>query len=1781
MRRKSSLWLLILIMVTGSFSALGGQQRVAQAAPVNLALGKTVTMSKPASWGQVAAHMTDGDDNTLSQVESNDPWSLTIDLGALYVVDRVVMKPHPSAYPTVFIVQTSKDETAWHTAAQENAGVEAGKTYDFAPVKARYVHIEVSAISNPNQAIKEVEVYGVAVDTFAPEEVTQLATVPGNEMLSLQWMDPPDADFKEVRIYDQDESLIETIAKGERNANITGLTNGVEYALTVKSVDQSGNESAGIVTREVPKSIALDLQSIRINGTALPGYDPVVLDYDFEVAEDAAMIPRIQASSASANDSITIVQADSVPGMGKIRITGGGGTKTYNVRFYYGESVPAADARLSEITVAGVPLAVFQPEKGRYLIKAPSQSQPFPVVGATAAAAGAVVTVTQAAQLPGTASIHVTAADETTTATYTVQFAAEAAKQTLLFEIDEGIGENELVSLYKNDFNQLDAALGNIYGSLNELSDQYDVAVLLYPTHHYKREGWGSGNAQPLDRIDAALKHTLQYFEDRGGLIKVYLEIYSSGIATNQNGALASLPPPPLYASLNGPGRIGLSMDVDTLKGLKDAYPQAMAGIRLHEAYGSDLVWRVNKGQGGFQFDEELVRAFIDASAEKGLKVDWSDSSWLVKFPADSSSKRYVYDPQNKPYFETAPYSSLQDYAEQKLGDHMIFNWANNNYHPTAMLGYWDAKIGEDFYDYLQWKQPFTEFPFKNRTAAKWGMSVQNWFWHEMNNSLNQKYYLFGENNMPVELMGAYALKGLAEGAAIIQFEPPWYFFNMNIPYAAPYRGNYEQAADYSERLAMKRLKQMLLDPGSAGNPPTDLKAWFDEDQEKFIANKVDNAPLNYWQSTLAAGWSDQQRTYLDKYTGMSSWQENNANRYHPYLFSGNVLDSLRIDLHGDGIDELLLLKQNGGTKSMEFYSVNSGLLGTGSSIALDNADGQFVGIATANLIAEVNKQGDPDEIIVFRSRAGDSALNARIYSVKWSDSLLQFQLEAVPYGQSAALLDGQLAPGMLEASSFVKAVGIRTESYKLTDQTRNTDRLVVVTSKNSKLFLNIKSDRSVVSTELSGLSNAAKLRIAPIDADTDRRDELIVVNQEGDAPVIQTYKLDESLLSIRMAASMNTTPYYNQHVASKAIDGDLGTYAQSSSNVPWDLTVDLGTIVPVDQVRYVPAQGNHASHYTIDVSVNNSDWTTVATVTDGDGSPATIDFPSVNARYVKLNVDTVVGGGADYGHAILEFSFPGLKPFVQKESIVADRGSNKTIDYVVGLRKALLVNADPLSAGNFTYVNAAGQAVSALQPGVALTAQVQLTNRKPQAQAVTVSAILYNAAGVEQNNSQQSAIVDGNAVKTVQTKLKLPQNVEGFYLKLKVLDSQETTLSSATLRATATSGGGNTGEGNPGGGTGGGGVISANPQNNGFEKSQETQNGRTIQIYTVKPSNGQQGKELLIDATGSNGIVKVRVPAATIITGEGDKTDLVVKEQGHTYRLPLAELDLSAATTAFGTEANAYELEVSVEQNLIGLTVSITAHVGGKSVNIPFKKKSAVMLLELNEKMTGVPVLLLPDGAYGYVRSTNVDGKTALMIRGSGTYGFVESGRKINDIAGSWAKKEIAFLASSRIIDVGDEGKLSPQSPLGRAELMVLLLKSFSPETVSASDGQGSFSDLDESDGRARYVYSALMLGWTQGVSAGVINPDGKVTREQMAVLISRVLKDYGFEASASSPNKTWSDSSNISGWADGDVQLAAQSGLMNGRANGKFSPGDAVTRAEAAVIIYRMLNFVQQLNQ
>jgi hypothetical protein len=87
------------------------------------------------------------------------------------------------------------------------------------------------------------------------------------------------------------------------------------------------------------------------------------------------------------------------------------------------------------------------------------------------------------------------------------------------------------------------------------------------------------------------------------------------------------------------------------------------------------------------------------------------------------------------------------------------------------------------------------------------------------------------------------------------------------------------------------------------------------------------------------------------------------------------------------------------------------------------------------------------------------------------------------------------------------------------------------------------------------------------------------------------------------------------------AVDGSLTTYWRSQSSLPAEwMVVDLGGVMSVSQVKLTWDSNRRPTAYTIQVSTDNVNWTTVYSTTSGSGTTDVISFASGSARYVKMN---------------------------------------------------------------------------------------------------------------------------------------------------------------------------------------------------------------------------------------------------------------------------------------------------------------------------------------------------------------------------------------------------------------------------------------------------------------------------------------------------------------------------------------------------------------------------------
>ena len=137
----------------------------------------------------------------------------------------------------------------------------------------------------------------------------------------------------------------------------------------------------------------------------------------------------------------------------------------------------------------------------------------------------------------------------------------------------------------------------------------------------------------------------------------------------------------------------------------------------------------------------------------------------------------------------------------------------------------------------------------------------------------------------------------------------------------------------------------------------------------------------------------------------------------------------------------------------------------------------------------------------------------------------------------------------------------------------------------------------------------------------------------------------------------------------------------------------------------------------------------------------------------------------------------------------------------------------------------------------------------------------------------------------------------------------------------------------------------------------------------------------------------------------------------------------------------------------------------------------------------------------------------------------------------------------------------------------MILAVASCLSLAVSASAANTvtrkttDFRDYDRTAWYAEAVSAAVDNGLLYGKSATIIDPNGAMTRAEMAAIINRSFGCY--KAADISQYKDVSKSK----WYYKDVALAVQMGTYNGRSSSAMAPDSLITRQEAMTVVARAL--------
>jgi transglutaminase-like putative cysteine protease len=168
------------------------------------------------------------------------------------------------------------------------------------------------------------------------------------------------------------------------------------------------------------------------------------------------------------------------------------------------------------------------------------------------------------------------------------------------------------------------------------------------------------------------------------------------------------------------------------------------------------------------------------------------------------------------------------------------------------------------------------------------------------------------------------------------------------------------------------------------------------------------------------------------------------------------------------------------------------------------------------------------------------------------------------------------------------------------------------------------------------------------------------------------------------------------------------------------------------------------------------------------------------------------------------------------------------------------------------------------------------------------------------------------------------------------------------------------------------------------------------------------------------------------------------------------------------------------------------------------------------------------------------------------------------------WAKGDVDVLGARGVVPA--ELMNGYQNSITRAEFTALISNVYEYAAgLYTATGAPPFTDIGASPYAAQ-ISKSYELGIIGGTGGLTFTPEGTLTREQCAKIVSAAAGVIIGEAATAVAGLPFSDTGAISGWALPYVCYAYENGLMTGAGDG-FNPSGVLTREQAMVIAERMI--------
>ncbi len=173
------------------------------------------------------------------------------------------------------------------------------------------------------------------------------------------------------------------------------------------------------------------------------------------------------------------------------------------------------------------------------------------------------------------------------------------------------------------------------------------------------------------------------------------------------------------------------------------------------------------------------------------------------------------------------------------------------------------------------------------------------------------------------------------------------------------------------------------------------------------------------------------------------------------------------------------------------------------------------------------------------------------------------------------------------------------------------------------------------------------------------------------------------------------------------------------------------------------------------------------------------------------------------------------------------------------------------------------------------------------------------------------------------------------------------------------------------------------------------------------------------------------------------------------------------------------------------------------------------------------------------------------------------------------WAKESVEIMASKGIISGRNEKCFDPDAPITRAEFAALITKML--RYNSQSKKVLNFEDVKSNAWYYSVVQAAYEKWLMKGISDTQFNPEEKISRQEIAVVLNNILEKKGLSEKVDhSVLDKFADQKQIAPWAQDSVALLVQKNLIKGMQEDIFAPCQYATRAQTAVLLEKIYPWI-----